>query len=210
MNKYFYGDPTKTFRLKTIASTYEIFKAQVEENNYFGNYVTFTDEQLEIMYYVLLSNYGNSYVRHQMIDLFYTDCSNVLLNVYSKYGKLWTAIKSVYEMDVLSNGGEVWNENGEDYTETDNLSKYAETPTEIEASTDFYDNYTNSATKTNNERNQSTKKDGGRAYTINPVEALQRAMGLTDYRLDELAQEFAHLFVQVEGDIPLIYYSEVI
>lgn len=198
-----------TFKLKSIIPTFEDFKKLITDFTYssiFG-FVP-TDEGLSLLYYTLMTNYANAYVRQETPYLFACDLINVYIATYQKYGALFTAFSKVYQQDFTSYEKETYKN---DYSSTNNSSsnsRSADTPTSFDPESDFANEYTNTQTKGESQGANQGQNKSERNRQMNAVDASNLMLRMANFPIKEYAQEFASLFVQIDNPNYYFIYSE--
>ena len=184
-----------------IAPDVQTFTQKIKEKNFFSTFVNLSDENLSFLYGVLNNGYKNSFIRYFDEDDFYSDLVLKIVDIFPKYSKIFKEIKNIMDGndDLLSDSNEKSSTTRNVQNDGQNYLKTANTPATIGAppDEDFVDKYTDSASKT---QNSSTGKEDS-TYQItrsgNKVDALNRVLDLTDFKIKDFVLEFADLFLQV-------------
>lgn len=199
-----------SFKLKTIMPTFADFNRDLTANNYFTDYLVFSENHNKILYSVLMTYYCNAYCRQDMPELFYLDLINIVIRVYNKYFKIFDTIDKIYndDVDLLKGEVETTTETNGNTSSSTATSRSADTPTVVNPDAQFDDSYTNvaSTSKANSQFDENRQRQTSRDY--NKVDAANKVMSLSDMPIDEFAQEFASLFVQIDNPTIDYIYNE--
>lgn len=193
----------KTILCKNIISEdLTTFKNQISQYGFLNSGLTLNDTLYQFTQAILLTQYGNSYIRYETAENFLNALSLRFNNVAPVYAKKFAILADALDIEnsyFISNVKEFTeNKNNTLTTNQTEKRKDAETPTAVKASTDFVDKFTNSQSKTeNNGTSQEYAKITHQQFNTN--ELIDRIEKLNRYRsmlFEAYAKEYNDLFIQ--------------
>lgn len=188
-----------TLRCKEIISdNLETFKSQINKLNMYN----LNDNIYLLTQNILLSKYGNSWVRYKTAENFLNALNLRFANIAPIYSKKFDIINDMLETEnkkFLESVKSFEEEKSNTIESSQNEHRReAETPTTIKASTDFIDKYTNNAIKaetsgSSEENGTITHEETDSNDIFNRINNLNKKFTML---FEEYSNEFSNLFQQ--------------